>query len=417
MRTFITALADLGGPHLGVLALGLCLVHCGPDETTPGGSSTGTTEPSSGVASETSGMPDVGDTDSSGECLVEVWSLVHDQDGWSGGEGGLARVGAGFQAVGRLGGASVTLAVTGDGDLAWGPTMLGGADPEARSLSGVVGLASGDALTITRGAEGAWLQRWSATGDSTGPVAIPGAGYHLGPAALTPGGAIVAGGFVGASELEGEAVLMSLSEDGAPAWDIRLEHNQVLAVEVDPAGTIFVLAIDRYTEGGDVYLAAVEPTGQVRWDALAGSNTGFSMMGALTPFAVAADGQGGAYTLGQAHRLQTQDKPATDERLLARYHPTGELAWELREGASEVIEGGALAISDEWLVSAVESRSGTSVAVHRIDGSLVCERHVPERRVSAAVAGSPGEVVLTGRVAMDGPLWLAKYRVAAGSQR
>ncbi|MBZ5713661.1 hypothetical protein [Nannocystis pusilla] len=222
------------------------------------------------------------------------------------------------------------------------------------------------------------------------------------------------GGFVGAWELESEeAVLMALSADGVPAWDIRLDHNQVLAVAVDPAGTNFVLALDRDIEGGDVYLVAVESTGLVRWDMPVGSNTGFAMMGALTPFAVIPDGQGGAYTLGQNHHLQTQDKPVFDERLLARYHPTGERAWEARSGVTDVIDGGGLVVvSDEWLVSAVDGGSGTSVAVHRIDGSLLCERSIPDRRVRAVVARAPSEVVLTGQATSDRSAWFARYRVA-----
>jgi len=397
-----------------IVALSLCLVHCGSGKTTSGGPGS-TTGDSSGAVSETSGMllPDLGDTDGPAGCLLEVWSWTHDQNGWSGADGGLAAPGSRFQAVGRLAGASVTLAVSADGSLAWGPQSLADADPQAWFRPGIVGLTSGDALTITSGVAGARLERWSANGDSTGSLAIPGDGYRLGPAALTPDGGIVAGGFVGASELEGEAVLMSLSPDSVPAWDIRLDHNLVAAVSVDRTGTIFVLAVDRFTEGGEVHLEALEPTGLGKWGLLAGSNTGFTMMGALTPFAVTPDDEGGAYTLGQQHHLNMGDTPASDEMLLTRHLPTGELAWEVRAGAPDVIDGGGLAVvGDDLVFSAVDSQSSTSLVLHRGDGTFVCEQSVAHRRARAVLASSHDEVVVSGQVTTDGPAWFARYRVA-----
>lgn len=404
MRTLVTGLS--------LLALSAC--HSGP-ATTSGGSSTTTTEDSSGAVTGTSGtlVPDLGDPDVPAGCLVEVWSRTHDQNGWSGDDGGLAATGAGFQAVGRLAGASVTLAVSADGSLAWGPEPLADADPEAWFRAGVAGLTGGDALTITSGAGGARLQRWSASGESAGSLAIPGDGYRLGPAAVTPAGGIVAGGFVGASELEGEAVLMSLSPDGVPAWDIRLAHNLVAAVTVDRSGTIFALAVDRPIEGGEVHLAALEPTGIGKWSLLAGANTGFAVTGALTPFAVAPDHEGGVYTLGQEHHLQTGDTPAADESLVARYLPTGELAWEIRADAPGVIDGGGLAVVGDGLVlSAVDVGSGTALVLHRVDGTFVCQQSVADRRARAAVASATDGVVVSGQVTTDGPAWFAEYRVA-----
>ncbi|WP_271998867.1 hypothetical protein [Nannocystis radixulma] len=406
----IARLCDVRGAGLRALGLTACLAHCGDGKLATHGSDASSTTSSSG-AEDTSAtsLRDLGDTGGAVGCVVEVWALMAGDDGWNGSAGGLALARSNVHAVGTLpGGASAILAVSSDGALAWGPKPLAHADPQAWFGPGVVGLASGDALTFTSGSAGAWLERWSPTGDSAGALAVPGDGYRLGPAALAPDGGIVAGGYVGA-----EAVLVSMSVEGIPSWEVRLDHDSIAAVAVDPSGSIFVLAVDHDVEGGDVYLEALDPAGLANWGALAGSNTGFAAMGALTPFAVTPDGHGGAYTLGQRHHLQTMDSPASDEMLLARYDATGEVAWEVRSEVPDVIDGGGLArVGDALIVSAVEAQSGTSLVIHRSDGTFVCDQVVAERRVRAVVASADDEVIVAGQATPDGPAWFARYRVA-----
>lgn len=395
----------------------VCLTDCGdsgvtapPTETSGGTTTAGATVSSSG-GDDLPGLLDLAHAD--GDCFSEVWAW-RGQDAWRTPEHALARSGSRFVTVGGRDPDVLVLALEGDGALAWGSTAVEHSAAYYTLWSSILGLPGNDLLTVIFDGEGTWVERWSPAGVSAGSVQVPVAGHQFGPTALTPGGDVLLGGFAGANdELDGTAVLVSMTPDGAVGWERTLDHSVVSALGVDVDGTIFLLVVDRAFEGGDTYLEARAPDGELRWSVLAGSDTGFTFVPPLSPFALTPDGEGGVITVGHRFDFDAEE----DVVYLARHDVTGGKTWQTAVRSPDAVGGGgggSVLRTADAVVWAVGSNTSTRLGVLDPGGALLCDSVISGRPAESILVASSDEVVVVGHDIIDSALWVARYRAPAG---